>query len=112
MTAGISVPFSANSCVAGVITSCNRHHLLDRTLSSFFANNSYPLRQLIIVTVDRQVRVNVARVLSDCGRSQACDENETILCDAWRSQVLVWIRFPTNLGRWQHDFDQGLRRSG
>ena len=41
--------FAPLSPVTGVLTSCDRHDLLERTLDSFFATNTFPLRELIIV---------------------------------------------------------------
>jgi len=35
--------------VTVVVTSCNRHDLLDMTLASFFAHNRFPISQMIVV---------------------------------------------------------------
>ena len=41
--------FSDNSDVTVVLTSCNRFDLLEKTLTSFFEHNTYPIRQFILV---------------------------------------------------------------
>jgi hypothetical protein len=48
-------PAAIRPGVTAVLTSCNRHHLLDTTLSSFFANNTYPLEQIIVVEDGAQI---------------------------------------------------------
>jgi Glycosyl transferase family 2 len=71
--------FDSKSLVTGVITSCNRHALLDRTLDSFFAMNSYPLRQLIVV-----------------------EDGETIaeqLKEKYGAQEIVWISTGRRVGQ-------------
>ena len=52
--------FAPLSPVTGVLTSCDRYDLLERTLDSFFATNSFPLWELIIIedgdTVPRRLQ--------------------------------------------------------
>lgn len=41
--------FSSKSNVTLVITSCNRFDLLKKTLESFSKNNTYPIKEIIII---------------------------------------------------------------
>lgn len=41
--------FSLKSDVTLVITSCNRFDLLKKTIESFSRNNTYPIREVIII---------------------------------------------------------------
>ena len=41
--------FSTNSDVTVVLTSCGRFDLLEKTLTSFFTHNTYPLKAILIV---------------------------------------------------------------
>jgi hypothetical protein len=45
----VNPPFSRESNVTCVVTSCGRHDLLQDTLESFFQYNTYPLRRMIVV---------------------------------------------------------------
>src|SRR5690349_1972728 len=57
--ASSSAKRSPRSTVTAVVTSCDRHDLLDRTLGSFFANNTYPLRKMIVVEDGERVAVDL-----------------------------------------------------
>jgi Glycosyl transferase family 2 len=42
-------PRVSRAAVSAVVTSCDRHDLLERTLDSFLAHNTYPLERMIVV---------------------------------------------------------------
>ena len=54
-----SATSSSRSVVTGIVTSCNRHDLLDRALGSFFATNTYPLQRIIVVEDGERIAVEL-----------------------------------------------------
>ena len=69
----------SRSRVTGVVTSCNRHHLLERTLDSFLANNTYPLEQIIVVEDGDQISYE--------------------LQDKYKSQRILWLSTGRRVGQ-------------
>lgn len=67
------------SLVTGVLTSCNRHDLLEKTLDSFLAQNTYDLAEIIVV--------------------EDGDAVAAALCDKYRPHRIKWISTGRRVGQ-------------